>query len=282
MKTITKTLISLKLCLLAISLVALGQVSAQSGSDVLENVKVRTSIVPAGGGLMRAGPDGTIETYPEGTKLVLSLEGTLNGAKSGVTLSGTYTKLVNSVAIFHTAEGLSLAVYPSGLALPCFTGDSVPKLKSTGNSPADAFLHAWMAKQFQRIADEAVSDSEKASKGDTSALESLGITVHPYARRELLKLQMHAGASKALQVWQEIQAVARGRDASPQSEEAVKRGESECKRNLRLLEGAKKKWASAGNKKEGDTPFAKHILDLINLTDFPKCPSGGEYKFGSS
>lgn len=36
-----------------------------------------------------------------------------------------------------------------------------------------------------------------------------------------------------------------------------------CAANLRQLDEAKAKWASANNKRVGDTPFAVHIADYL-------------------
>lgn len=50
-----------------------------------------------------------------------------------------------------------------------------------------------------------------------------------------------------------------------------------CYRNLSRLDAAKRKWALATKKSDGDTPFASHIYDLLPEGTRLKCPTGGDY-----
>jgi len=114
---------------------------------VLKNVKETATIQP-GSGFIERNPDGTIAGYPDGTKLSLALSGTLNGRISGATLSATYASRVGDAAVFYTPAHLPILYLSSGIAFPCFSGDTIPQLKATGNTSSDAFLQAWVSKEF--------------------------------------------------------------------------------------------------------------------------------------
>jgi len=50
-----------------------------------------------------------------------------------------------------------------------------------------------------------------------------------------------------------------------------------CAGNLRMLDETKRKWALENGKKDGDTPFAVHIIDYLPGKQLPECPDRGTY-----
>jgi hypothetical protein len=55
---------------------------------------------------------------------------------------------------------------------------------------------------------------------------------------------------------------------------------SKCRENLRMIESAKRAVAEREGKSVGEVSWSA-VLKEMNLTDPPKCPSGGEYTLGN-
>jgi hypothetical protein len=54
-----------------------------------------------------------------------------------------------------------------------------------------------------------------------------------------------------------------------------------CSNNLRMIDGAKQRWALENDKKAGDVPTAADLKPYFKSGVFPVCPAGGTYTIGA-
>jgi len=133
-----------------------------------------------------------VQNYVKGTTLTVRVRHLL--AKPNdchvASLTGQYVRLVRGLAVFHVADGLALGSYePNYQFMTWFPGDSIGATPPTVDQPCNAFVKAFLGKEFKDLAGSTLTWAANAAKGDKEAMAYLSAAVHPDAYQEPNKLQ---------------------------------------------------------------------------------------------
>lgn len=131
-----------------------------------------------GTGLMELAPDGSIESYPDGTILSITIKDTESGVSC--TKSGSYATMIDGFALFELPDAQYWVRLPSGFLAPCFCG----VLSGPGEdlTAEQQLFERWRLHRLQQMVDFV---NENQDSHDAEIISTLGALQIPHARRQI-------------------------------------------------------------------------------------------------
>lgn len=179
--------------------------------ESIEVISVSYNITTPEGTFALARKDRTIESYPEGTKAVLTLRSTVNDTEVSATIEATFSKMINNSSIFCSQNGLCFSSLPTGHFIPFLQDNFDPAIElHKAQNDSEVLILAWKKQHFINI-DKTISSLEKMPKEDiVAACKGIARLPHPHVGRMLEQLKasenklIASAAAEALLSWHEL------------------------------------------------------------------------------
>lgn len=156
-----------------------------------------------GSGFMVSAPDGSIESYPDGTALTITIKDNDSGVSYNA--SGEYVTMIDVYALFELGEGQFYVRLPSGFMALCFC-DALPGQQQDLTAEQQMYQR-WCLRRLQSMIGFV---QENKDSNDPEIISILGALQIPHARRELDHLctagsqKVQSLARQSVEVWQKI------------------------------------------------------------------------------